>query len=146
MSSTARSPPFAFSRDIVAPQSKSTSIRESYERHSARNVEATTAFSSPSGGSPASSVQSPQDVCGIPIPPCHPAPWPPTPLDSTKSCLPCTSARSYGHDAPTNVRAQSAAASMHSVLMCFVTFYAPLQYHTRICPLYATLGLFVGNC
>jgi hypothetical protein len=61
VSSTARSPPFAFSRATVAPQSKSTSIRELYERHSAHNVETTTtAFSSPSGSSPASSVPSSQ--------------------------------------------------------------------------------------
>jgi hypothetical protein len=73
MSSTG-SPPFAFSRATATPQSKSTSTRES---HSTGNVD--TASSSPSGGSPtsvvspSSSVPSPQDVRGMPMPPRHPA-------------------------------------------------------------------------
>ena len=73
MSSTG-SPPFAFSRATATPHSKSTSTRES---HSTGNVE--TASSSPSGGSPtsavspSSSVPSPQDVRGMPMPPRHPA-------------------------------------------------------------------------
>ena len=72
MSSTG-SPPFAFSRATATPQSKSTSTRES---HSTGNVE--TASSSPSGGSPtsavspSSSVPSPQDVHGMPMPPSYP--------------------------------------------------------------------------
>ena len=68
MSSTG-SPPFAFSRATATPQGKSMSTRES---HGTGNVE--TASSSPSGGSPtsavspSSSVPSPQDVCGMPMP------------------------------------------------------------------------------
>jgi hypothetical protein len=78
MSSTG-SPPFAFSRATATPQSKSTSTRESHETRSTGNVETTTASSSPSGGSPSSavsptsSVPSPQDVRGTPMPPRHPA-------------------------------------------------------------------------
>jgi hypothetical protein len=75
MSSTG-SPPFAFSRATATPQSKSTSTRESHETHSTGNME--TASSSPSGSptsavSPSSSVPSPQDVRGMPMPPRHPA-------------------------------------------------------------------------
>ncbi|KAN0115701.1 hypothetical protein V8E52_006647 [Russula decolorans] len=78
MSSTG-SPPFAFSRAIATPQSKSTSTRESHETRSTGNVETMTTSSSPSGGSPTSavsptsSVPSPQGVRGMPIPPRHPA-------------------------------------------------------------------------
>ncbi|KAF8495494.1 hypothetical protein F5888DRAFT_1711382 [Russula emetica] len=36
--------------------------------------------------------------------------WPPTPLDSAKSCLPYTSGRSYGHEAMPNVRGVPLAA------------------------------------
>ncbi|KAN0115718.1 hypothetical protein V8E52_006664 [Russula decolorans] len=78
MSSTG-SPPFAFSRATATPQSKSTSTHESHETRSTGNVETTTASSSPSGGSPSSavsptsSVPSPQDVRGTPMPPRHPA-------------------------------------------------------------------------
>jgi hypothetical protein len=78
MSSTG-SPPFAFSHAMAAPQSKSTSTRESHETRSTGNMETTTASSSPSGGSPTSAVSptssapSPQDARGIPMPPRHPA-------------------------------------------------------------------------
>ena len=76
MSSTG-SPPFAFSRTTATPQSESTSSCESHETRSTGNVETTP--SSPSGGSPrsavspSSSVPSPQDVRGIPMPSRHPA-------------------------------------------------------------------------
>jgi hypothetical protein len=80
MSSTGSSP-FAFSRATATPQSKSTSTRESHEMRSTGNVDTTTASSSPSDGSPisavspSSSVPSPQDVRGMPMPmpPGHPA-------------------------------------------------------------------------
>jgi len=72
--------------------------------------------------------------------------WPPTPLDCSKPCLPYTGGRSYGRDAPTNVRAPSAAVSDHSVYMCSVTFYQTPQPHTCLCLLHGTLGPFVGNC
>ena len=103
MSSTG-SPPFAFSRATATPQSKSTSTRES---HSTGNVEMTTASSSPSGGSPtsavspSSSVPSPQDVRGMPMPPHHPAaaggrqrpPTAPSPVSPTPASLTATRPR-----------------------------------------------------
>ncbi|KAF8497819.1 hypothetical protein F5888DRAFT_1906594 [Russula emetica] len=55
------SPPFAFSRATATPQSKSTSTGESHETRSTGNMDTTTASSSPSGGSPTSSVPSSQD-------------------------------------------------------------------------------------
>ena len=76
MSSTS-SPPFAFSRAIATPQSKSTSTRESHETRSTSNMETTSSL--PFGGSPtsavspSSSVPSPQDVRGMPMPQRHPA-------------------------------------------------------------------------
>jgi hypothetical protein len=77
MSSTG-SPPFAFSRTVATPQSKSTSTRGSHDTRSTGNVE--TASSSPEAGSPvsvappSSSAHSPQDqVRGMPMPPRHPA-------------------------------------------------------------------------
>jgi hypothetical protein len=75
--SSTGSPPFAFSRATATPQSKSTSTRKSHETRGTGNVE--TASLSPSGGSPTSavsptsSVPSPQDVRGMPMPPRHPA-------------------------------------------------------------------------
>jgi hypothetical protein len=55
MSSTG-SPPFAFSRATVTPQSKSTSTCKSHETRSTGNVETTTTSSSPCGGSPTSAA------------------------------------------------------------------------------------------
>ncbi|KAF8497809.1 hypothetical protein F5888DRAFT_1803273 [Russula emetica] len=77
--SSTGSPPFAFSRASATPQSKSPSTRESHETRSKGNVETTNTSSSFSGGSPTSavsptsSVPSPQDVRGMPMPPRHPA-------------------------------------------------------------------------
>jgi hypothetical protein len=78
MSSTCSSP-IAFSRATATPQSKSTLTCKSHKTRSTGNVETTTTSSSPSGGSlssavsPTSSVPSPQDVCGMTMPPLHPA-------------------------------------------------------------------------
>ena len=108
-----------FSRATATPQ-RSTST---CELDSTGNVEKMTASSLPSGGSPTSavsptaSVPSPQDVrrstqhAHAPVPSdcCK---WPSMPLNSTKSCFPSTSG-SYGHEATTNFRGASAAASEH---------------------------------
>ncbi len=76
MSSTG-SPPFASSYTTVTPQSKSNSTCESHETHSTGKLETTIASSSSgspvSAVSPASSVPSPQNVRGMPMPPRHPA-------------------------------------------------------------------------
>src|SRR5712672_1970853 len=79
MSSTTGSPPHAFLHTTTTLQSKSSSTHKLHKRCSTPNVETTTAFSLPSGGSPASSMPSPQDVHGIPMPPHHQSPVFPAP-------------------------------------------------------------------
>jgi hypothetical protein len=70
------------------------------------------------GGTMWAMIPIPEPVPGVPIPCIAPTPsscrrWPPTPLDSTKSCLSYTNRRSYGHEATSNVRGASAVASEH---------------------------------
>jgi hypothetical protein len=91
--------------------------------HTRLDVERTTASSSSLDGPPVSavsstsSVPSPKDVttrhAHAPTPSSYWR-WPPTYLNSTKSCLPYTNGWSYGHEATTNVRgALLAAVSEH---------------------------------
>jgi hypothetical protein len=113
--------PSQFSHATATPQSKRTSTHQSHETCSTGNVERTTASSSSpdapvSAVSPTSSVQSPKDVTHTPTPSSYRR-WPPTSLDSTKSCLNLHQRavlRPRGHEATTNVRgAPSAAVSEH---------------------------------
>jgi hypothetical protein len=93
------SPPFPRATETAANRTRR--VLGQY-RHNGRFIITFRWFPGPTSAvSPSSSVPSSRDVCGTPMPPRHPAAgawWPPTHLDSPKSCLTYTSGRSYGHD------------------------------------------------
>jgi hypothetical protein len=99
MSSMSSTPPFPRATETAANRTRR--VLGQY-RHNGRFIITFRWFPGPTSAvSPSSSVPSSRDVCGTPMPPRHPAAgawWPPTHLDSPKSCLTYTSGRSYGHD------------------------------------------------